>query len=145
MGEGGLGAGQEACQVGLHLALVAASPALHGAAGCWVPQFEHQSEGLDLSGTNSNVANRASSRKPDAPAAKKPCAGLCRYLEQRPLGVIHGGWGLVETKARQAWANMGRAGSSPEEAPGLLGSHVLCIPVPGLRPCHPPAHRWLLS
>lgn len=118
-----------------HLALVAASTTLREAPGCWGPQLEHPSEGLAFSVVSSNVANRASSRKPDPPSCQKPCAGLCRYH-----GSIHKGCGSEGSTwwtQRPTWAE-----SSPKEAPGSTRSLPPCHRAP---PCHPPTHRWLLS
>lgn len=119
---------------------------LHGAPGFQGPQSEHHSEGLDLPGTHSNVANGAASRKPDPPGTKKPHAGLCRYLGQHPLSAIHGGWGsegsgLGETYAQQTWPTC-RAGEGWAQAcggPRAARFPALCIPVTWLRPCHPPS------
>ena len=111
-----------------HLALVAASTTLREAPGCWGPQLEHPSEGLAFSVVSSNVANRASIRKPDPPRCQKPNAGLCRYHGSTHKGC--GSEGSTWWTQRPTWAE-----STPRRP---LGPHVLCLPVTRLHPVIPP-------
>lgn len=92
----------------------------HGAPGCRGPQFEHRSDGLDLSGTDLDVANEASSREPEPPAAENPHAGSCRYPGQVPGvtatedGAVRRS-GLRGTRGPVGWGQTADVG-----APGLL-------------------------
>ena len=111
-----------------HLTLVAVPTTLREASGCRGPQLEHPSEGLAFSVVSSNVANRASSRKSDPPAAKslvQACAGTTAASTRGAVRARRGG-------------DKGPPGLHPAlRRP--LGPHVLCLPVTGLHPSSPHA------